>query len=298
LPPSIRTNAEEVIRVVRNIPLPISHIEVEDVLIDIAKLNNPELKGKEYQESNRLDENLRLATLLRDGFKCMQCKKKNLQLHAHQCKKKNLQLHAHRVIWKSKGGKDTIGNMLTLCKVCYDKVHKGVLELGVKGVSNLRDVVAQRTMQGKTYMYDELSKSCTLSKVFGYETSEYRKSLDLPKTHIIDALCVATLRDGEVIKYHEGNQYRVSFRAKQTRKRYWTQPKKGKGRVRYQVNEELEGFRKGDLVEVEGCLKQVNSIYSNGVLAFPRVKGEPSSASPKKCKLVEKCKTIGWKQVA
>jgi hypothetical protein len=36
LPPSIRTNVDEVIRVVRQLPLPISQIVVEDVQVDIA----------------------------------------------------------------------------------------------------------------------------------------------------------------------------------------------------------------------------------------------------------------------
>ena len=47
----------------------------------------------------------------------------------------------------------------------------------------------------------------------------------------------------------------------------------------YQVSAELGGFRKGDLVRVKDkWVKQVNSIYSVGSLAFVRVKGEPSSA--------------------
>ena len=63
--------------------------------------------------------------------------------------------------------------------------------------------------------------------------------------------------------------------------------------MKYQVNKELEGFRKGDVVLVkEKYEKRINSIYSNGVLAFPRVKGEPSSSTPKHCRLLEKAKTI------
>ncbi len=50
LPPSIKAQSEEVIRVVRKIPLPISHIVVEDVQVDIARLNNPSLHGTDYQE--------------------------------------------------------------------------------------------------------------------------------------------------------------------------------------------------------------------------------------------------------
>jgi 5-methylcytosine-specific restriction endonuclease McrA len=286
IPPSVRTNVEEVVRVVKKIPLPISHVEIEDVLIDIARLNDPTLEGKEYQKSNRLDENLRLACLLRDGFRCVNCKKK-----------KSIKLHAHHIIWRSQGGKDTITNLTTLCVKCHDKVHDGKLDLGMKGTNKLRDVMAQRTMQGKTHMYSKLGKGYTVGKCFGYETAEYRKSLGLEKSHMIDALCIATLRTGEVIEYHKENQYQINFRAKQTRKRYFTQPKKGKGRVKCQVNKELCGFQKGDTIETRGFLKVVNSIYSNGMLAFTRIKGEPGTASPNNCKLIEKSSTIKWKQI-
>src|SRR5258708_36516069 len=67
LPPSIKTNVEEVIRVVRQIPLPLSSLVIEDVQADIATLNNPELEGSKYQEPTRLDENLRIACLSRQG---------------------------------------------------------------------------------------------------------------------------------------------------------------------------------------------------------------------------------------
>src|SRR5215469_4458770 len=57
LPTSIKTNVEEVIRIVQLLPLPISALVIEDVQIDIARLNNPTLKGSQYQDPTRLDEN-------------------------------------------------------------------------------------------------------------------------------------------------------------------------------------------------------------------------------------------------
>ncbi|HYU73238.1 MAG TPA: RRXRR domain-containing protein, partial [Ktedonobacteraceae bacterium] len=96
LPSSIRANGEEVIRVVHQIPLPISKIIVEDVQVDIARLNNPTLKGSQYQDPTRLDENLRTACLMRDGYQCQQCAKKGIRLQAHH------------VIFRKHGGKDTL----------------------------------------------------------------------------------------------------------------------------------------------------------------------------------------------
>ncbi|MBC8231483.1 HNH endonuclease [bacterium] len=205
LPPSIKANIEEVIRVVCRIPLPISQIIVEDVQVDIARLNNPNLIGKAYQESDRLDENLRIATLMRDGYQCTQCEKKKSGSRSNRAKP---QLDAHHIIWKEDGGKDTIENLITLCKECHRKAHKGKLKLSVSGVSGFKDRIAQRTMQGKSYLYQVLSKMSALSKIFGYQTSFLRKSLSLPKAHDIDALCVAILYTGEVIPHHRENFYR------------------------------------------------------------------------------------------
>ncbi|MBI1925544.1 HNH endonuclease [Candidatus Poribacteria bacterium] len=255
LPPTIRANVEEVIRVVRQIPLPITHIVVEDVQVDIVRLNNPDLQGVAYQESNRLDENLRIATLRRDDYQCTQCGEKNTRLEAHH------------IIPRSLGGKDTITNLITLCKRCHDKHHQGKLKLNVSGVSGFFDQIAQRTMQGKAYLYETLGQMATLSKVFGYQTSAYRKSLDLPKSHDIDALCVATLVTGEIINPDCQNFYSIKFRPRQTRRQYHDLPRKGGGRVKYQVNASFCGFRKGDVIRVKGkWIKQINSIYSNGYL--------------------------------
>ncbi len=111
LPPSIRANVEEIIRVVKKIPLPISRIVIEDVQVDIARLNEPNLEGKAYQLSNRLDENLRIATLMRDDYQCQYCGKKKIRLQVH-----------HIIPIKS-DGKNTIKNLLTLCYDCHNKVH-------------------------------------------------------------------------------------------------------------------------------------------------------------------------------
>jgi len=51
-------------------------------------------------------------------------------------------------------------------------------------------------------------------------------------------------------------------------------------------------------VRVKGCyVKQINSIYSDRRLAFKRVKGEPPSALPKDCQLLERERTIMWENV-
>jgi hypothetical protein len=65
------------------------------------------------------------------------------------------------------------------------------------------------------------------------------------------------------------------------------------------VNEELAGFRKGDIVRVKArWVKQINSIYSNGYVAFKRVPGEPATARPRDCRLLERGRTLMWEHIA
>lgn len=285
LPPSLKANVEEVIRVVNQIPLPLSSICIEDVQVDIARLNNPHLKGSKYQEPTRLDENLRIACLMRDDYTCQQCRKQQVRLEAHH------------IIYREHGGKDTLSNLLTLCAFCHSNLHQGKVTLKVMGVSGHLDQIAQHTMQGKLYLYTTLGKRVPLSTLFGYQTATLRKARNLPKTHDADALCIATYNTGELVPYDRERFYTISFRPRRTRRHYRYLPQKGLGRVKYQVNEELSGFRKGDLVRVKGkFVKQINSIYSEGRLAFKRVKGEPSSALPKDCQLLERRCTILWEQ--
>ena len=151
LPPSIRTNVEEIIRVVKLLPLPISSIVIEDVQVDIARLNNPELKGSQYQDSTRLDENLRIACLMRDGYQCQHCGQHEVRLEAHH------------LIFRKHGGKDTLANLLTLCATCHRRLHEGKITLQVTGVSGHLDQIAQRSMQGKTHLYTVLGTLAPLS---------------------------------------------------------------------------------------------------------------------------------------
>ncbi len=128
------------IRVVRQLPLPISRIVVEDVQVDTARLNNPTLFGSHYQDPTRLCENLRLACLMRDGYTCQHCGKLKCRLEAHH------------IVYREHGGKDTLANLLTLCQTCHAGVHKGTMKLQVTGLSGHLDLIAQRSMQGKACM--------------------------------------------------------------------------------------------------------------------------------------------------
>lgn len=102
-------------------------------------------------------------------------------------------------------------------------------------------------------------------------------------------------RVNKELKYNKNNFYSINFRPRQTRRQYFDLPRKNKGRVRYQVNKELDGFRKGDLVLVKNkWVKQINSIYSNKQFKFKFSSSNFFTTSSKNCKLLLKNVTLNW----
>ena len=117
--PSILQKRQAIIRVINQLNkwINITNYWLEDVAIDIRALTDGYKPYRwQYQKSNRLDENIRKAVILRDGCKCMECGKSNCKLEVHHIKPKRLK------------GSNTLGNLITLCIKCHQKTE-GVEEL-------------------------------------------------------------------------------------------------------------------------------------------------------------------------
>ena len=54
--------------------------------------------------------------LARDGWRCQYCGSRN-------------NLHVHHIVYRSEGGIDTSGNLVTLCLSCHDGVHRNKLSI-------------------------------------------------------------------------------------------------------------------------------------------------------------------------
>ena len=165
----------------------IDKVVLEDVQIDIRALQDGKLYRWEYQKSNRLDENLRKATIMRDGNKCMECGKSNCILEAHH------------IVPRRLGGNDSIYNLITLCDKCHDKTkvceEKYIIKYQnkIQG-KNIRFDYAQHVMQGKTYLRSELNDIAPLSLIIGSETANKRIDWDIKKSHSNDAIVIAGLK--------------------------------------------------------------------------------------------------------
>lgn len=187
--PSILQKKQSVVRVINQLLklVNISEYHLEDVAIDIRALSEgKKLYRCQYQKSNRLDENLRKAVILRDNCKCRECGKSNCVLEVH-----------HIVPRRNKGG-NNLNNLITLCSECHQKTE-GKEEQFIQHYQNMingkniRFDYAQHVMQGKTWLRNELSKLGNLTLTTGGDTANKRIDWNIEKSHSNDAICITDL---------------------------------------------------------------------------------------------------------
>lgn len=169
--PSILQKRQSTIRIINclNKWINITNYWLEDVSIDIRALTDGYKPYRwQYQKSNRLDENIRKAVILRDGCKCMECGKSNCRLEVHHIKPRRL------------NGSNTLGNLITLCKKCHQKT-KGCEEEYMDKYFSLLNFsdnkylnYAQHVMIGKNWLREHLSNLGRLYLTNGGDTANKR----------------------------------------------------------------------------------------------------------------------------
>ncbi|AGB41805.1 restriction endonuclease [Halobacteroides halobius DSM 5150] len=261
--PSIKQKKQAILRVVNylNKFIRIDKIVLEDVAIDIRKaVEGKELYSWEYQESNRLDENLRKATLYRDDC-------------AFQiCGATDTMLEAHHIIPQRDSGADSIYNLITLCKDCHkDKVDGSEYKykdefLNIIDGKELNIKPAMHVMQGKTWLREKLSKIVNLEITTGGDTANKRIDYDIKKSHSNDSICITNLLPVDNLDVKE----------------YFIKPlrKKSKAKIK-----ELKGFKHRDIVRYtkrngetyDGYITSLrikNNKYKSKVCNFTTLNGE------------------------
>ena len=190
LAPSIKQKKESTLRVINHLNqwINISEYHLEDVAVDIrAMTEGHKLYRWQYQKSNRLDNNLRKAAILRDECKCQECGKSNCILEVHH-------IRARRY-----GGADTIGNLITLCTDCHQKTEGKERDFEARYFAMIeskpiRFDYAQHVMQGKNYLRFEIAKLGTLVLTTGGDTANKRMDWNIEKSHSNDAICITDLK--------------------------------------------------------------------------------------------------------
>lgn len=182
LQPSIKQKVESHEQIIRNVSkiLPITKVVVEANNFDVAKISNPDIKGKEYQDGDQKGfYNVKQYVLARDSYTC-QAEKKG-------CSEK---LHVHHIVFKSKGGSDAPKNLITLCEKHHSDLHKGKLVLDVKTHKTLKTATMMNVVRSQL-----LRRNPSFGETFGYETKYEREVLGLEKSHVNDAFVISGGRE-------------------------------------------------------------------------------------------------------
>ena len=167
--------------------LPIKNIILETGNFDTHALKNPAvLKNKWlYQKGiNYGFSNTKSYVLDRDNYTCQHCKGKS----------KDSKLEVHHIIFRRNDGSDKENNLICLCKICHDKLHKDEISLNKKG--KIKGQLKHAT-QMNSIRVQLLKIYPTAKETFGYITKEHRQFMGLSKEHYNDAIAIASLNNIE-----------------------------------------------------------------------------------------------------
>lgn len=277
LPPSILQKKQAIIRVIDRILkwVSIDSYWLENVNIDIRALTGGYKPYKwQYQRSNRLDENLRKATIMRDGCKCKQCGAKNCRLEVHHITPKRL------------GGSDTLSNLITLCYDCHSKTFGKEMDFAdtyyamIKGKNNIGLKYASHVMQGKTWIQNELKHRGELYLTTGGDTANKRIDWGIEKSHSNDAICITDLMPNSIDI--------IDWQIKPMRRQSKAKTK------------EVCGFRHRDYVSYTYCNGKTHTGYvtamyaDNEQLNFQSPTKHCKRVNAHKCRLIWRFNKIYW----
>ncbi|MGG1664519.1 RNA-guided endonuclease IscB [Brevibacillus sp. NRS-1366] len=277
--PTIKNKKDSILRVVRRIAqlLSINKIVLEDVMIDTrCLLEGKKLYSWQYLKSNRLDQNLRRATIIRDKYECQECGKVNVAFEVHH------------IIPKRLNGSDSIKNLITLCRECHHKTInvEDLFKNKYLSIINGKTVdihYAMHVMQGKNYLRTALRKITKLELTTGGDTANKRIDWDISKSHSNDAIVITGL------KVNERDCKLKEFQIKTMRKRsQCTTPS-------------VNGFNQRDLISYtkkngEKYVGFITALYPNSrEFNMKTLDGRVLKRyGLKSCKLIWRFKNISW----
>lgn len=276
--PSILQKKQSVLRVINSLLkfVDINKFHLEDVAIDIRALTEGKRLYKwQYQKSNKLDENIRKAVIIRDNYKCKECSKSNCILEVHH------------IVPRRYNGKNNLGNLITLCTKCHQKTEgkeEKFIEHYQKMINgkNIRFDYAQHVMQGKTYLRQELSKLGVIILTTGGDTANKRLDWGISKSHSNDAICITDLH----------------VDSKDCFIKDWIiKPMRKKSKAK---TDNVLGFRHRDIVEYifkngEIHIGYITALYpSLNYINFQSPTKHCKKVNAKKCKMVYRFSKIYW----
>lgn len=268
LAPSIKQKINSHITMIAKVHkiLPISNIVVEVASFDIQKIKKPTISGADYQQGEQLGFwNVREYVLFRDGYECQCCHGKS----------KDKILNVHHIESRKTGG-NAPNNLITLCKTCHTRYHKGVVKLPktIHRGMPFKDATFMGIMRWA--LYEKLKMIYSDVKLtYGYITKNIRIKNGLPKDHYIDARCIS----GNLNAISNGNVYYYKKVRCHNRRTHKNTILKGGYRKRNQAPYEVKGFRLYDKVLWKGQKCFIFARRSTGRMDLRLLDGTHVNAS-------------------
>ena len=160
--------------------LPITELILETATFDTHALKNPDVLRNKWLYQKGINygfANTKAYVLNRDNHVCRHCNGKS----------KDGRLEVHHIIFRRNNGSDDEGNLITLCKICHDKLHNGGIKLnGGKKKGRLGHATQMNIIRSR------LMKMLDCEETFGFVTKEHRQLMGLPKEHYTDAAVIAS----------------------------------------------------------------------------------------------------------
>lgn len=262
LAPSIKHKIDTHLKLVENIHkiLPISKIVVEVAAFDIQKIKNPDITGTQYQQGEQLGTwNVREYVLFRDGHTCRHCKGKS----------KDKVLCTHHIESRKTGG-DAPNNLITLCETCHKLHHLGNITVTVKRKESFKAETFMGIMRWAFYnKLKDLYNNTSLT--YGYITKNTRIEHGLPKTHALDALCIAGHPTAKRLDFY----FAQRAVRRNNRSLHKATILKGGIRKKNKAPYEIFGFRLFDPVSYQGVSCFVFGRRASGSFDIRKLDGTP-----------------------
>ena len=257
--------------------LPISKTTIEVAQFDMQKILTPEIQGTTYQEGPQLGFwNVREYVLFRDAHCCQWCKGKS----------KDRILNVHHIESRKTGG-NSPDNLITVCETCHDLIHRTHQEYKIERKKRgFRDATQMGIMRWR--IYEEAKKRFPeVHLTYGYLTKNTRMTLQLEKSHVIDARCIS---GHPLALLSHGTEYILKFVRRNNRHLHKATVRKGGKRKRNTASKVVHGFRLFDCVRYHGQICFVFGRRSSGYFDLRTLDGIKvhASASSKQLNLVQK----------
>lgn len=289
LPPSIQSRVDNTFfwidKFVALLPNPNLNIEVGK--FDMQKMNNPNIKGEEYQKGDTFGfYNTRYYVFERDNYTCQVCGKKNKILQTHH------------IVYKSLGGTDRAFNLITICTDCHTSENhkKGHILydwcMKKKKMPNYKGSTFMNIIRRRTY-----NKYPNARITYGSITTPKRKSLGLEKTHYNDAIAITGV--DKIVKNTKDFFLIKQFRKKK-RSLHEAIPRKGRktkntsAKRNSKNTKSAKGFFLNDLVEFEKQKAYISGFTGKTACYLKNIQGNYVTKEGKSYKQVNlsECKQV------